>query len=408
MVWSYWRRRLVIATAFLLGASALSSAQYFPPPDSSGGWRTLKNPDEIRAKTGIDVQALDKVFQYIQGSSRNGGLSAVRHGWLVYERYFGRANRDSTPNEASTGKSFTGVAMGILLHERPDLFPDGLDQKIYTPRYPPAEAFPPNDPRKREIKLGQLLSMTAGLRGNSPGYVHGKPVTISPQGADGWQSAVDANAYVEDLWCNPGEGFSWASVSAHLVSIIIRHVTGMELQDYVQSRLAEPLGWGRWSYAYRNHPGRNHTSGSGGIALRSTDMLRWGYLLLHDGRWGNRQIVPAEYVREATRRSAYNPHYSGAGMFFQLNSAAETIAAPPDGFWMRGSGGFQISVVPSLDLVVWKMGGRDDQYDPKNTGLPELHPYTKTRPAWKSSLDGDTAGRHSLEMIVAAIEDKSK
>lgn len=96
---------------------------------------------------------------------------------------------------------------------------------------------------------------------------------------------MDANAFATDLWCSPGRGFSSASVSPHLVSIIIRHITGLELQDYVQSRLADPLGWGRWSYAYRGHPGREHTTGGGGIALRSTDMLRWGYLLLHHGRW---------------------------------------------------------------------------------------------------------------------------
>jgi CubicO group peptidase (beta-lactamase class C family) len=382
----------------------LASAQYYPPPDSAGGWRTLKDAPEIQAKTGIDVNALDQVFDYIQGSTRHGGLLVVRHGWLVYERYFGRAERDSTPNEASTGKSFTGIAMGILLHERPEMFPDGLDQQIYTPRYLPAEAFPPNDPRKREIKLGQLLSMTAGLRGNSPGYVNGKPVTISPEGFDGWQSSVDANAFAQDLWCNPGEGFCYASVSPHLVSIIIRHVTGMELQDYVQSRMAEPLGWGRWSYAYRGHPGRTHTSGGGGIALRSTDMLRWGYMLLHDGRWGDRQIAPAEYVREATRTSRYNPHYSASGLLFQLNSADETVAAPADAFWMRGAGGFAIYVVPSLDLVVWKMGGRDDQFEEKNTGLPELRLFQETRGPWKRTVDEDTAGRRTLEMVVAAID----
>ncbi|HXH48443.1 MAG TPA: serine hydrolase domain-containing protein, partial [Terriglobia bacterium] len=142
-------------------------AQYFPPPDSAGGWRTLTKADEIRRKTGLDVKKLDEAFEYIQGSTRNGGLLVVRHGWLVYERYFGRGSREATPNTGSCGKSFTSIAMGILMHERPGLFLDGLDQKVYTPRYLPAEAFPVNDPRKREIKLGQLLAMTAGLAGNS-------------------------------------------------------------------------------------------------------------------------------------------------------------------------------------------------------------------------------------------------
>lgn len=387
-----------------LACTLTLSAQYFPPPDTAGGWRTLTNPKEIQAKTGLDVDKLDEVFEYIQGSSQHGGLLVVRHGWLVYERYFGRANRESTPNEASCGKSFTSIAMGVLMHERPELFPDGLDQKVYTPRYLPAEAFPLNDPLKSEIKLGQLLTMTAGLRGNSPGYIHGKPVTISPEGFDGWQANADANAFSTDLWCKPGEGYSYASVSPHLVSVIIRQLTGMELQAYVDSRLAKPLGWGRWSYAYRGHPEATHTGGGGGIALRSTDMLRFGYLMLHDGRWANGQIVPWEYVQKATTPSPYNPHYAFS-LLWELNADGEAPAAPRDMYMKRGAGGFAIAVVPSLDLVVWKMGGRNDQFEEKNTGLKELTPYDGSRAGWKRTLDEDVAALHALEMIVAAIGD---
>ena len=137
-------------------------------------------------------------------------------------------------------------------------------------------------------------------------------------------------------------------------------------------------------------------------------MLRWGYMLLHDGRWGDRQIAPAEYVREATRTSRYNPHYSASGLLFQLNSADETVAAPADAFWMRGAGGFAIYVVPSLDLVVWKMGGRDDQFEEKNTGLPELKPYDGSRAGWKRTVDEGASALRALEMIVAAIDDNKK
>src|SRR5208282_6283454 len=391
----------------ILASGVTSSAQYFPPPDRAGGWRTLTNPKEIQAKTGLDVNKLNQVFEYIQGSSKHGGLLVVRHGWLVYERYFGRANREATPNEASCGKSFTSIAMGILMHERPELFPEGLDQKVYTPRYLPPEAFPLNDPVKSEIKLGQLLAMTAGIRGNSPGYVHGKPVTINPEGFDDWQSGVDANAFSTDLWCKPGEGYSYASVGPHLVSIIIRHITGGELQDYVETHLAEPLGWGRWTYAYHGHPGRTHTSGGGGIALHSTDMLRFGYLLLHDGRWTDRQIVPADYVHKATTPSPYNPHYAFS-LQFELNTDGEAPAAPRDAYWKGGAGGFAVFVVPSRDLVVWKMGGRDDQCDEKNTELPELKPYDGSRQRWKRTVDEGASALRALEMIVAAIDDNKK
>lgn len=381
--------------------AAVSFAQYFPPPDSAGGWRTLTTPNEIRRKTGLDVKKLDDAFEYIQGSSQNGGLLVVRHGWLVYERYFGRANHEATPNTMSCGKSFTSIALGILMHERPDLFPDGLDQKVYTPRYLPPEAFPVNDPRKREIKLGQLLAMSAGLAGNTPGYIHGKPVPIIPEGLDGWQAMVEANAFSERLWCDSGGGYSYATVSPQIVAAIIRRLTGMELQQYLEVHLARPLGWGHWGFGLHNHPEIAHTPGGGCICVRATDMLRFEYMLLHHGKWGSRQIVPAEYVRKATTPSPYNPHYAYS-LQFELNSDGEASAAPRDAYWKHGFGGFAICVVPSLDLIVWKMGGPDSQYEEKDTGLPELKPSGE-RAGWKRIVDEDASALRMLEMVVAAV-----
>ena len=388
--------------AVVLLCAPVMSAQYFPPPDSFGGWRTLKDPAEIRRKAGLDVNQLDAAFEYIKGSSQHGGLLVVRHGWLVYERYFGRASREATPNTMSCGKSFTSIALGILMHERPDLFPDALAQKVMTSRYLPQEAFPLSDPMKSEITLGQLLTMSAGFRGNSPGSVNGKPVAIDPEGLDGWRAMVDSNAYSESLWCRPGGGYSYATVAPHLVSIIVRHLTGMELQQYVDSRLAKPLGWGRWGYAFHDHPEINHTPGGGGIAVRSTDMLRFAYLLLHYGKWGKRQLVPADYIRKATAPSPYNPHYAYS-LQFELNSDGEAAAAPRDAYWKHGFGGFAFCVVPSLDLVVWKMGGPDHQYEESDTGLPEPAPYDGTREGWKRTVDEDASALRMLEMVVAAI-----
>jgi hypothetical protein len=82
---------LPIAVPFLNLAThtATSEDRYFPPSDAQGGWRTLENPSEIRALTGIDKARLDAALQYTQTSSQHGGLLVIRHGYLVYEKYFG-------------------------------------------------------------------------------------------------------------------------------------------------------------------------------------------------------------------------------------------------------------------------------------------------------------------------------
>jgi CubicO group peptidase (beta-lactamase class C family) len=398
----------------LLAALPLSAAtDYFPPADSGGGWRAPDDPARIRQIAGIDPAKLDDAFNYIQRSSKNGGLLVVRKGWLVYEKYFGRAHREATANTASCGKSFTSIAMGILMGERPELFPDGLDQKVFTPQYLPAEAFPLSDPRKAQIKLGQLLAMTAGIRGNNPGVVQGREVTLDPAGPDGWQAMNDAMAAGKmpgdlntiTLWCEPGGGYSYATSSPQLVSMILRHLTGRELEDYVREKLAEPLGWGRWGWGYRN-TALQHTPGGGGIAPRPTDMLRFAYLLMHQGRWGERQLVPAAYVRKAGSPSPYNPH-SDYSLQFHTNGRGDVAGVPRDAFWKPGSGGHCFYIVPSLDLVIFKLGGRDEQYDPKNTGVelpPQMTPpQHESRREWKSTVGDEDPAVKTLQMVVEAV-----
>lgn len=394
---------------------------YFPPPDSTGGWRTLKEGEEIRRVAGMDKKKLDEAFEFIKGSTKNGGLLVLRKGWLVYEDYFGLGHREATPNLASCGKSFTSIAVGILMAEQPDLYPEGLDQKVFTPAYFPPEAFPLSDPRKKDIKLGQLLAFTAGIRGNNPSYVNGKQTTIDPVGPDGWQAKVEAFALgkrdgvfgktpfsTATLWCHPGEGYSYASSSIHLASIMLRHVAGMELQAYVEKHLARPLGWGRWGYGYKYATEVTHTPGGGGIALRATDMLRFGYLLLNEGRWNDEQIVPAEYVRLCARKSLYNPHYPYS-LQFNVNTDGDIPELPRDAFWKGGSGGHALYVVPSLDLVVWKLGGRDEQYSPNNTGLapsPASQEQIIPRKTWKETVDKETAVRKTLQMVIESINER--
>ncbi|MGH7944319.1 MAG: hypothetical protein ACREF9_04825, partial [Opitutaceae bacterium] len=143
--------------ASIAPARQVQETAYFPLPDAQGGWRTLRGADEIRRVAGMDQQKLDEAFAFIQGSTKHGGLVVLRKGWLVYENYFGLGHREATPNLASCGKSFTSIAVGILMSERPELFPDVLDQKVFTPRYFPAEAFPLADPRKADISAPELL-----------------------------------------------------------------------------------------------------------------------------------------------------------------------------------------------------------------------------------------------------------
>lgn len=388
---------------------------YFPLPDSLGGWRTLTHRQDVMKIAGIDPVQLDSAFDFVRTTTENGGLLVVRHGYLVYEKYFGKGQRDATPNLGSCGKSFTSIATGILMGEHPELFPLGLDQKIFTPDYLPPHTFPLPDPRMADISLGQLLCFTAGIRGNNPVFVNGRTDVIDPVGPDGWYALVDEYALgikegkmgnvpfsTKSLWCDPGGGYAYATASIHIASVMLRHITGTELEDYIASHLAVPLGWGRWGFGYKYATKVAHTPGGGGIALRSTDMLRFCYLLLHQGRWNGKQVVSEAYVRAATTASPYNPHYPYS-LQFNVNTRGEVKELPEDAYWKVGSGGHCFYVVPSLDLIVWKMGGRDGQYSSNDTGLAE--PEALPHPIAPLTADSENTGdnyKKTLQMVIAS------
>jgi CubicO group peptidase (beta-lactamase class C family) len=336
----------------------------------------------------------------------------VRHGYLAYERYFGRGNREAIPELASCGKAFTSIAVGIVLQEKAALIPEGLDQKVFTPKYMPADIFPLDDPRKADITLGQLLAMSAGIRGVNPVYVHGEKKTWDAPSVDGPIATTDPVALHEKLWCAPGECYSYATSSPHLASIVLRRLAGMEMEDYIRLKIANPLGFGTWGYAmYRpglragiNAEGRlDHTPGGGSIAVRSTDVLRFVYLLLHEGKWAEKQIVPAEFVRKCGKLSPYNPHFAHS-LNFNVNEEGKVAGVPRDAYWKAGAGGYCMYVVPSLDMVVYKMGGNEKQYDPALTRLPVKYEYDGSRAAWKlDPAKGGDATNKTLAKVVAAV-----
>ncbi len=399
-----------ILLAFTISARA---ADYFPPPDSAGGWRTLSDPAQIRGLAGMDAARLEQAFDFTQRCTQNGGLLVVHRGYLVFERYFGRAHRNANPDMASTGKAFTSIACGIMLAEFKDKIPAGLDTKVFTPQFLP-EALPLDDPRRASITLGQLLCMTAGYNGEggSPvGIVRGKASPMKPAPGQNIRD-LDLSSIRTPLWTDPGAGYSYSSPSPHVASIVLRHVTGMELQDYIAERLAKPMGWGAWGYClHRGDFVMPHANGAGSIAVHATDALRFGYCLLHRGQWDGKQIVPADYIALCNQPSPYNPHCPFT-LQFEQNSDAHVAGAPRDAYYKSGAGGFGIFIVPSLDLVIYKMGGRDNQYDPALTGLPQDFKYDGARDHWEpiprtpfneGSLGGDDGLRRVLEMVTAAV-----
>ena len=408
-----WQPLQALAIVSAFAASTLTAADYFPPADKDGGWRTLTDAAQIRELAGMNLSRLEDAYNVTERSTGNGGLLVVRHGYLVFEKYFGRASRNANPDMASTGKAFTSIACGVMLKEFKDKIPQGLDTKVFTDKYLP-EALPLDDPRRADITLGQLLCMTAGYNGEgqSPvGVVMGKASPMKPAPGQNIKD-LDMSSLHTQLWTNPGAGYSYSSPSPHIASIVLRHVTGMELQDYINERLAKPMGWGPWGYClHRGDFDMPHANGAGSTALHATDVMRFGYCLLHEGQWEGKQLVPSDYIKLCHSPSPYNPHCPFS-LQFEHNSDGHVIGAPRDAFFKSGAGGFCLFIVPSLDLVIYKLGGKDGQYDNALTGLPQpeqSHDRDNWQPLPRTPFDEGSSGGDSLwrvlQMVSAAVRD---
>lgn len=408
-----WRALPCLVFVYVVPLGSAQKDNYLPRPDKDGGWRVLADSTQIRKLAGMDLSRLDQAFEFEKETSQHGGLVVVRHGYLVYEKYFGKGNREAHPDMASIGKAFTSISCGIMLKEKRDEIPDGLETKVFTEKYLP-EAFPLSDPSKADVKLGQLLSMSAGIHGEggNPGIVHGVNQKLEPVPRPAGPQDQDTSALRAAMWTKPGEGYSYSSASPHVASIVLRHLTGMEMQQYIQEKLAGPMGFGSWGYAlHRGGTTLAHTPGGGSIALRATDAVRFTYLLLHGGKWGGQQLVPADYVAMCGKPSPYNPH-SPMGLMFEVNADGHVFGAPRDAYFKSGAGGSGIYVVPSLDLVLYKMAGSDAQFNPELTGLPLTYEVDHSRDNWKplphdqfhdGPIGGDDGVRRLLEMVVGSV-----
>jgi CubicO group peptidase (beta-lactamase class C family) len=450
-------------------AGTLALPNYFPPPDSFGGWRTATNAAQVREAAAMDLTRLEQAWEFTQRCTQNAGLLVVRNGWLVFEKYVGRASRNANPDMASTGKAYTSIACGIMLQEFRDKIPDGLDTRVFTSKFLPegsmrvlarsdsapspvsgdadkstsvgignaselparareaargartvpeqntgADAkFEFDDSRRADITLGQLLCMTGGYNGEggSPtAVVMGKAFPLKASPGQNIKD-IDGSSLRCAMWTNAGAGYSYSSPEPHIASMVLRRVTGMELDKYIDERLAKPMGWGAWGYCLNRGGFRMpHANGAGSIAVHATDALRFGYCLLRGGKWGDKQLVPADYIALCNKMSPHNPH-SPYTLMFEQNSDGHVAGTPRDAFWKSGAGGFALIIVPSLDLVIYKMGGNNGQYDPTLTDVPQPEP-SHERDDWKpisgtpfveGSRAGDDGIRRVLEMVCAAV-----
>jgi CubicO group peptidase (beta-lactamase class C family) len=149
-----------------------------------------------------------------------------------------------------------------------------------------------------------------------------------------------------------GARFHYASSQTVVLTVLLRAVTGTSLSEYLTPRLWQPLGAEADAAWVRTRDGTEAGSGNFNATLR--DYGRLGVLLANDGALGDRQIIPKDYLMEATdwhrQPEAFRP--KRATPFFGYGYQFWMFPGERRRFALLGVYGQSIFVDPELKLVM--------------------------------------------------------
>jgi CubicO group peptidase (beta-lactamase class C family) len=255
----------------------------------------------------------------------------AHRGTIIAERGY-RGHTTAAPTGImSASKSVISALVGIAI-EKGVL--DGPDQPI-APLL--ADDLPANpDPRLREITVGNLLSMQAGL-GSTSGARYGAWVN-----SRNWVRTALAQPFEDE----PGGRMVYSTGSSHLLSAILTRQTGRSTLALARDWLGPLEGFA--IAAWQRDPQGIYVGGNL-MAMSPRSLLAFGELYRRNGLTPDgRQLIPADWIAASwSPRTASRYTGDGYGYGWFLREIAGELVR-----YSWGYGGQMLYIVPRLELTV--------------------------------------------------------
>ncbi len=246
------------------------------------------------AQAGLDPR---RIIAMIDEYERKGlqihSFLLVRHGQVLCEGYYAPYAPGQLQTVFSLSKTFTSAAMGIAegegrisLDEKViDIFAEELAASGITP-----------GKELESLTLRHLLRMSTGQ-------------PEEPSGENCW--ADMRVAFLKQPFSEmPGQVFRYNTIATYMLSAALKK-KGIDLEDYLQQKLLAPLGISGTRWMRDPH---DICTGGFGFSLVPEVIAKLGVCLLNDGKWGDEQLIPRNYVAAATRPQIYQaPDLLGYG-----------------------------------------------------------------------------------------------
>src|SRR5262245_62274310 len=357
----------VLAIACLASCAAAQSlgAHYFPDRFE---WQR-RSPQE----TGLDAAKLKEAIGYAVANE----TSNPRDQALTQRKSFGQEPHSELigPTKVRSARTGLGCYRGYVVAEWGDTrsvdmthsvtktflttvvglaWQEGLirDVSDRVRDYMPPDVGLFDAPHNQRITWDHLLRQTSDWQGT----LWGKPDWADrPEGKPGeW-----ANRKLYE----PGTRYKYNDVRVNVLALAALHVIRRPLPDVLREEVMDPIGasstwrWHGYENAWIELDGRKVQSVSGGghwgggMFIDAWDMARFGYLVLRNGRWKDRQIISEKWLQMGRTPGTANDEYGYANWF--LNTGRKSLpAAPESSFTFRGAGQNIVYVDGQNDLVV--------------------------------------------------------
>ena len=227
---------------------------------------------------GISSTALRKFAEALRGLDSVHSVMVMRHGRVVAEGWKKPYGPETPHMLFSLSKSFTSCAVGFACAEG-KLSLDARLVDLFRDKLP--ECY---DPKFETMRIRHLLSMTSG---------HDHCTMADMQHAPDWERAFFRTTPVYE----PGTHFCYNSGASYMLSAAVVRATKESLCDYLRPRLFEPLGIAPrlWELSPQGIE-----TGGWGFSLTTEEIALFAQCLLDGGRRDGRQVIPAEYLAQAT------------------------------------------------------------------------------------------------------------
>ena len=269
--------------------------------------------DLLRTETPDSVaKAMDGFFQTAADDSMDiHSVMIVKDGKVIYS-YWQSEGVDSVPHVLhSVSKTFTATAVGMAISEGLMSLTDKIVD--YFPDKLPADV----SDNLKAMTVRDLLTMSCG---------HDVEPSWRGDSDQDWVTTFLAHPVVHE----PGKFYLYNSLGTYMLSAIVQKVSGEKVVDYLTPRLFDPLHIDkpRWE---ESPQGIN--CGGWGLYLKTEDLAKMGQLLLQKGEWNGKQLIPAEWVAEMSRKQveSINPGT-------RMEEAAAKGMTKETSDWMQGYG----------------------------------------------------------------------